>query len=278
MVNWLYSLQLDSHNINSKPTLQRFLYQKQFLRHLSSQILAVLVSLNKKNTYNGDTHMPNLATWNMQGANHSTDYKWATGVKNIINQSKVDVACLQECGSQPASAQLLYNPLATADFAVYRWGTARSHLYITHYQWDTNGNRCNLAIASKEEPAYYLLSSVYYGPDWRPAIGTFITDRWYFSIHAISPNGPDATGLLDAIYRDVRGGPFLAVGDFNREPQTIIPPANCYLCPSNLPTYSVAAPLRYIDYMCTNIFLPFYGTVIGGIILSDHYAVKYVMP
>ena len=46
----------------------------------------------------------NIATWNMQGSNASTENKWNTQVKNAIAQLGLDVFCLQECGLVPLSA------------------------------------------------------------------------------------------------------------------------------------------------------------------------------
>lgn len=89
-----------------------------------------------------------VGTWNMQGSSHSQENKWNEGVMNMMVQLNVDVFCLQECGSVPASANLIQNNFGgIAGLALYSWGgtTTRPFGYILFYPADLNGNRCNLA-------------------------------------------------------------------------------------------------------------------------------------
>ena len=87
--------------------------------------------------------MPNLITWNMQGANWTSDMKWRTGVLNLFNNG-ADVVCLQECGPIPQSAVLIWQSPVDPALNLYSWGTLRSRKFILFYRWDWIGNRVQL--------------------------------------------------------------------------------------------------------------------------------------
>jgi cytolethal distending toxin subunit B len=218
-----------------------------------------------------------LATWNMQGASHSTENKWNAGVMNFFGNG-ADICCLQECGAVPASARLInpnYNGVAHLQY--YTWGTDRTNKHILFYPADPNGNRCNLAVVSTTAPTGGGVVWPAAGPVWRPALG-FQTDatHFIFSLHAISPNGADAVNLLAAINNTV-GGPghyWVCAGDYNRTPPNLLTPFT--ICPPNTNTYSVIAPTTKIDYCVKNFGMAVTGAV-QGLILSDHYPVFYTI-
>lgn len=221
--------------------------------------------------------MTTVVTWNMQGANWTSDMKWRTGVSNLFANG-ADVACLQECGPVPASAALLWQSPVDPLMALYTWGTLRSRKYILFYHWDLLGNRCNLAIVTRQAigPANVLptvLPAV--GPAWRPAIGITLGLRSYYSVHGISGGGPDVPGLLAAINLAAPGIAIVG-GDFNRPPGGAM--GGMGVCPPSANTHSTrhVHPANRYDYMYTNwpALAGTVGTVIG-LLASDHFPVEY---
>jgi cytolethal distending toxin subunit B len=220
----------------------------------------------------------NLVTWNMQGASYTTENKWNTGIMNLLNNG-ADICCLQECGGVPDSATLINNNFGGIDdLCYYTWGTLRTNKHILFYPADPNGNRCNLAIVSNTNivPADALLIYPTVGPIWRPALGFQLNaNNFVFSMHCISPNGPDANGLLNSINAAV-GAPgnfWIAAGDFNREPGSLLGlPYN--ISPPNYNTYSVFDPNKKIDYSVNNQIAGLQGTVLE-LVMSDHYPVIF---
>jgi len=222
--------------------------------------------------------MPTL-TWNMQGASASWENKWNVGVLNLMTQLGAEAACLQECGAVPGSAVLQahnYNGVANLD--LYTWGTARTQKYILFYPWDLYGNRCNLAIVSVAPPLNPLLVYPAAAPIWRPVLGAQLggVGPWCCTLHAISPNGPDAGGLLNALNGLALPTGWDAYGDFNREPDGTFPAGYWVVCPPNYPTYPATAPRSRYDYSVRSWpRAPVLGAV-QGLYLSDHLAVAYV--
>lgn len=214
-----------------------------------------------------------LITWNMQGASHSTENKWNEGVMNFFGSRNADICCLQECGGVPASAQLVNaNFGGIINLQYYTWGTLRSQKHILFYLSDPNGNRCNIAVVAKFAPLGASLVYPAVAPVWRPALGFQIDAvNFAFSFHAISPNGPDAANMLNAINAAV-GNNWVTAGDYNREPQTLVTPYT--ICPPNNNTYSSTNPTRAIDYCVNNSNNVIEGTVLG-LYLSDHFSVEY---
>ncbi|BAU54665.1 hypothetical protein MgSA37_02843 [Mucilaginibacter gotjawali] len=230
---------------------------------------------NNLNILSSKTTLMKLVTWNMQGSNHSTENKWNTGVMNFFSNG-ADVCCLQECGAVPQSALIVYqNYCGIANLQYWTWGAERALKYILFYPADPNGNRCNLAIVSRTEPVSGTIVYPGAAPIWRPALGfQYNATHFIFSLHAISPGGPDVVGLLNAI-NAVAGNPgqtWEAAGDFNREPATV---ATAFtICPPDADTYSVNNPNKRIDYA-----VKINGAVVVGFvqgpIMSDHYSVAY---
>ncbi len=214
-----------------------------------------------------------VVTWNMQGANHSTENKWNIGVKPLMT-NYAHYCCLQECGSVPLSAVLVDpNFGGEAGLAYYTWGSARSRLHILFYPADPNGNRCNLAIVSDSVPQSGWLVYPAFAPVWRPALGLLTqNNEWIFCIHAISPGGPDALGLLDNIDNSAMGN-WVAAGDFNQAPVNLMG-QNFDINPPNQFTYSVNNPARYYDYAANNMQNEEWGAVLD-LIYSDHFPVQF---
>ncbi|MBO0323649.1 hypothetical protein J0X14_15165 [Muricauda sp. CAU 1633] len=219
-----------------------------------------------------------IVNWNMQGASHSIENKWNTGVQNLL-AGQADVCCLQECGAIPPSAQLVYgNVNGFAGLNLYTWGTTRKHKYILFYQSDPNGNRCNLAIVSNIpiiNPK--ICGTLLYPaapPVRRPVIGLFVNGLAVFSIHAISPGGPDAPGLLNSVANNMGANPWSVSGDYNRDPASMAGAG--IVCPPNAPTYSSTNPHKKIDYL-TKQDGPIVEGQVLNLLLSDHLPVVFMI-
>src|SRR5262249_14940349 len=154
-----------------------------------------------------------------------------------------DFICLQECGGAPPSGSLLFSVPAGAatPVSVYQWGgtASRPLAWIAFYPWDAAGNRVNLAVLTRTQPAPadVVLAWPVAGPVWRPILGLRTAAVVVFCCHAISPGGADAPGLLAAAQVAAAGVPWVVAGDFNREPNGFAPAGNV-VCPPNGPTFS----------------------------------------
>ena len=225
--------------------------------------------------------MPTLITWNMQGSNAATDVKWVTNVQNMLTGG-ADILCLQECGAPPPSARVQQiNLAANPNFTLYTWGgTSRvPPTYISYYFWDIAGNRVNFAIVTKAQPANHFCGYPNGGPVLRPYIGIGLNNVSYFCLHAISPTGVDAPGLLAeaAATATGAGAPWFVAGDFNRAAQGQPPLQPGTYCPPNGNTYPVSLhPTRCIDYMYRSANQAIQGVVLD-VNTSDHYPVRYTI-
>ncbi len=210
------------------------------------------------------------ATWNMQGSSHSTENKWNAGIGPLLGLA--GVVCLQECGGVPASARLEEEDIAgVPGLELYAWGTERNARWILYYPADPNGNRCNLAVVTRDEPTDFAFVVPAADPVWRPAIGARVGGTWWFSLHAISGGGPDARGLLRGIDGLVDG--WFAAGDFNREPDTL-EDDDWTVLPPNGPTYPSKDPISKYDYAATSGADAGEGEV-QSLLMSDHLAVVF---
>lgn len=220
----------------------------------------------------------NVLTWNMQGASHSTENKWNEGILQFIRKG-AEICCLQECGGVPESATPIVVPLGTpAGVELYTWtGSARPQKYVLFYPADPGGNRCNLAIVSLAMPANIQLLYPAAAPIWRPVLGAQYGGGAYcFTMHAISPRGPDVVGLINAVVNGAVA-PWSIAGDYNREPNTIPNGTPGVVCPPNYPTHPSSKPVSKYDYATKSWGAAVIGTVYEAPILSDHLAVMFVL-
>ena len=199
-------------------------------------------------------------------------------VANIFTKYGVDVFCLQECGPPPRSFQLVEaNIQGHVGFNLYTWGSERAQKSVLYYLWDNGGNRVNLSIVIKAPPTdiqgVTLMVSPQ-GPVWRPIVGLTINNVTYYCVHAISPGGPDAPGLLEVVAG--AGGSWIVAGDYNRVPASLNYSA-WEVCWPNENTYPVQNPASMYDYLVANPGTPdnVKGTVLTGIKWSDHFPVGY---
>lgn len=232
----------------------------------------------------------NVTTWNMQGSNATTEVKWQTGIANMLANARPqpDFLCLQECGPPPPSATFLGGIAAASpagaptQIDVYHWGgtqTRGGNTVVFHY-WDVAGGRVNTAIVARgllDQPACALIWPAG-GPTHRPALGLQVGDGWIFSYHAISPGGIDAQATIAEVANSaVNAGAawWLVAGDFNSAPYTFQIPVGSDFCEPDGPTHSVQNPISTYDYCVASWGPDVVGARVGGMIMSDHYAVAY---
>lgn len=213
----------------------------------------------------------------MQGASHSTEDKWNNGVQNLLNHDDVSLCCLQECGSMPNSAAPnTANYSGFLGLNLYTWGTDRAQKYILFYPSDPTGNRCNLAIVSKIAPTAGFLCFPLLRQIWRPTIGLTVDGTTFFTLHAISPHGPDAIALVTAAFGALGVGPNVIVaGDYNRDPTTMSGRIiGGVVCPPDGPTHPANNPVSKFDYIITNTGAAKTGSRLE-LNLSDHLPVCF---
>ena len=228
-----------------------------------------------------------IITWNMQGGKASTENKWNVGVLNFFSTygDELSACCLQECGGVPGSANqtgvFIYGPGGPGyQLSTYEWAGTRSgrvpYLQITFCRWDTGGNRCNLAVVSRQTPQGRVLTYPPTPNAWRPAVGVNLGGEWLFTIHAISPRGPDAGDLIQAAALAAGANPWMVAGDFNCPPGGLpLLPPGLSVCRANKATYKVGNPVSMYDYAVASAGPGAVGTVLTEEIYSDHYPVAY---
>jgi len=236
--------------------------------------------------------MVRIGIWNMQGANVE---KWQSMIRSYMSDTRVDAMCLQECGAPPASAVALPavmpisnpGPVPAAVVNPRRWvvGSNGASLYILTYNFGVSpGSRCNLTIVCRQPPLHWWLVWAAYGPVWRPVVGaTLYGNSAVFSVHAISPNGPDALAVVAAIASLTTSVPaaqrpaaWYLGGDFNCEPTSWN--GQAHISSSDGPTYSTVAPSKYYDYVISSNPLNVGVTGVRqnpSASLSDHFLVDY---
>ncbi len=224
----------------------------------------------------------------MQGATGFRESKWNTDVKRLFLNLGADIICLQEAGVPPATAISFPFPgwIAGGDpgipWAFLQWNLGtRSRpkfVYIFWIQCDPGANRNNLAIVSKQQPNAVVVVNGGI-PGARPAIGIqlFIDGVAVniYSLHAFSGGGGNAPALLNNIH--AVGGPWFALGDYNRDPGTwahVALPPGTNGCPHN---GSITHPSSgtNLDYAFINPAPSVKGVVLDNFIVSDHYPVGY---
>jgi hypothetical protein len=247
----------------------------------------------------------NLVTWNMQGATGFGENKWRTDVTRLF-RAGAQVVLLQECGNPPNSAGPVAVPppfLGGAgvpggmNWSYLAWSIgSRRHPCDIGIYWvetDPGGHRCNLAIATvvfAAVPGAVIPGNLIcvpppaVGPGQRPAIGIRVPygggNIDLYTLHAISPGGPNAPGLLANI--NVVGPPWLAAGDYNRAPATWgggggVLPAGAVVSNHNGDATHPGSGTN-LDYAINRPGGAVPGQVMDNFVVSDHYPVYYAVP
>lgn len=231
------------------------------------------------------------ATYNMQGSGN----KWTTDIPQII-RSGYNVISLQEAGAQPPGH---LNWTSGWLGGMQNWNGWRVQLYnwrppgqsqdwyIAFVRTDfsgnqgTNGGRVNLAVLTREYPSHV---DVIPGPFWannglptsRPALGVTVGGHnRFYTVHALASGGNDGQGLLLNIRGAVGSDHWAAMGDWNREPNTLVIQRGMHKYTPNDPThFGVRGADRELDYMVSNDRIAGYGGVVHGY-GSDHMAVGF---
>jgi len=230
----------------------------------------------------------NFITWNMQGATGFRESKWTTDITRLL-QMGAEVLCLQEAGVPPPTAVAIPPPAWIANtapagipWAFLQWNLgSRSrarYVYIFWMQTDPGANRNNLAIVSTQIPNGLI--AVNGGlPGARPSIGIQMgiggTNVNIYSLHAFSGGGGNAPNLINNI--NAVGGPWFALGDYNRPPVSwggIALPPGTTGCPHNGRTTHPGSGTN-LDYSFKNPGPAIEGEVLDNFIVSDHYPVLY---
>ena len=192
-------------------------------------------------------------TWNMQGATTVGQSLWTSYLPTILSEQQVEganapqVIMLQEAGpSAPDPSTPQPNPTATASnpsgdgrvsYVVWNRGSnSRTDLWNIYFVQSSNpevpGGRVNTIVMSRlvanqvmvvDNP--FVLTQNRPG---RPAIGIRLGNDWYFSYHALTGGGGDASAMLNAIGGAVQRSQPAGVtynwtvgGDFNTEPDSL---------------------------------------------------------
>ncbi|WP_159567573.1 cytolethal distending toxin subunit B family protein [Budvicia diplopodorum] len=205
-----------------KFTSKRWLLFQIFILSLCA-IANVQAGVNKKST----------ATWNMQGINASSENKWQTAVRSLINgQGHVDILALQEVGAPPISAVINPNPVpvdnvnnSLQQVSQYIWnlGTATRPNNIYIYFLSTGLSRVNLAIATTQAPSRILLfRNPSTGRTARDIMGIRYGNDDYYTYHAGAHPNNEAPQVIADIRNYYSRLPqstsyqWIVMGDYNR--------------------------------------------------------------
>lgn len=228
--------------------------------------------------------VPIAVTWNMQGGNDSLDSKWNKFVKQLVKN--YTYVCLQEAGALPLEhvtdeqvpPWVTTQPPDHAEWRYVKWNIgSTSRPENVHIFWLKKAHtnvRVSLAICSLKLRPQGLIY-VHSGFDHtRPSIGFQFGPDHVYTLHGVSPGGNDTPRLITNISNGPQ--PWYALGDYNREPQTLNPPSGT-LCPPNKETYvTQQGEKRKYDYMVRFGNLPETGKVqLEGPTWSDHAYVTY---
>jgi len=239
----------------------------------------------------------NITTWNMQGSNATSENKWQRGVVNLFSTQDVwrpDALCLQECGPLPASVRMpailtvnFRSPIPNAPneaVSLYSFGGTEDRPlgYLAINEWDVAGNRVNTVVIVRlnkrlpDPPTQddLFLTWARQGAQYRPAVGVRYAGIVFYSFHAISPGGADASGIIAAIAESHANERWYIGADWNRETINVLPQGTL-ICPSNAPTYPATAPRSSYDYVIYNGRQPTRGVTLS-LLMSDHLPVAYI--
>jgi hypothetical protein len=236
-----------------------------------------------------------LATYNMQGSNQGS--KWTSNVVRLTENR--DVVALQEAGARPnmgdpvpeaagvgAPGVERYLWVARADRSDPLGNNGLRNVYFM--ETDPNGHRVNLAIVTPHAADQVYIIPAAFGNS-RAAFGVRLGQTIFFTIHGLSGSGNDDGQMLDAMNQVAGGYDWVALGDFNREPQQWNPsgstagdpgfnpryltlPGRSVIYASNVPTHQSGSEL---DYAVASRPLPdnWGGSLPLGGLSSDHYPV-----
>jgi hypothetical protein len=242
-----------------------------------------------------------LLTWNLQGANWEGDIASSPWIKirewfqqgNLDENNdfpyRIQVACLQECGSPPINAGRPYSTTTIGNGVTlekYFWNVSTDrnpvYLYVLFYRWDVAGNRVNLAVVSPSGISY----EQYLPGHLRPLIGIDQGGTYFYTIHGSSSGGVDSWALLRDIaerHNDPNTSWWVA-GDYNIEPDDLRQrldreEIDLTVCPPNENTHPSNAPRRKLDYSTRNARASEERGIVPGVGFgfSDHLAVFYLL-
>ncbi|BCJ54747.1 hypothetical protein Asp14428_62220 [Actinoplanes sp. NBRC 14428] len=199
-----------------------------------------------------------VITNNLQGASSGGDNKWTTSVGSFVRQA--EIVALQEAGPEPpgeSQGNIVWDPNAPGRSGYIqhtRWrpATAQGSYEVYFLQTDSAGgtyvgNRNNLAIVTQREADDLTVIRNPLGG--RNMLGVRFGANWYFSIHAFSGGGGDVQAMLQLVSSFVtnrgRNETWTVAGDFNREPDTLILPAQSWIYRTHQPTHIGGSELDY---------------------------------
>ncbi|SEL81548.1 glycosyl hydrolase family 18 protein [Streptacidiphilus jiangxiensis] len=244
-----------------------------------------------------------VITYNLQGATSGNDSKWTTVVAGYARRA--DIVVLQEAGAAPppsapgtapmvipaaqlanANAGNLPNIGVANQVTHTQWRSGLANLDVYFLQTDPNtngatgqqtyrGGRNNLAVVTHQAAA--AVAAIPNPAGGRATLGLLFGTTWYFDIHArAGTHGSDAPALINAIRTFVNGRnlgeAWAAIGDFNRDPGTLAPPAGAARAATGLPTQQSGGELDYAVY--TTGAAPAVTERLAGA-SADHYAVGF---
>lgn len=227
-----------------------------------------------------------VVTWNMQGSTGGRESKWYTDVQRLFKQRepRVEVALLQEAGVPPESAVLDPAPPFLTALPAFPWdsllwnlGTAHRPDYVRIYwvQCDPGANRNNLAIAFRPAADNFMIIPNPIDATRRPSLGIRFPHGAgtldVYTFHAFSGGGHDAPGFLTAI--DAVGAPWVAGGDFNRDPATVPVPGPGNPC-LHATVITHPGSGTNLDYAYSSLPATA-GVVDSNFVVSDHFPVYY---
>ncbi|MFJ5926885.1 ricin-type beta-trefoil lectin domain protein [Kitasatospora sp. NPDC092948] len=186
-------------------------------------------------------------TYNLQGAGSGEDVnKWTKDLPQLFNAGYTMIA-LQEAGPGQVVPGQFLGTIGTAGpqpVQVFQWdgGTQGGGPYYIYYlRTDFGGNRVNLAIVTP-----WYTNQILYAPNpgARPAFGIQLGNASYWTAHADSLGGQqnNAEATLNAIQAGAPNNNWLAMGDWNRDPDV----------------RPIAAPAGAVEYRSAQYTVGFY--------------------
>jgi cytolethal distending toxin subunit B len=161
-----------------------------------------------------DSHQP--ASWNMARGSDRWDRAYRLSRTH-------DVVALQEVPQQAPSAATL-TPRRLNGVQEYTWRADSRDPVRYLYIYRTGSQDLGMITTWQADDAFAI------NAPYRAALGVVnnATGTMVTSLHAASPNGNDATALIERIAARgaARNWNWLAIGDFNRVPANLVLPSN----------------------------------------------------